>query len=311
MLCRGNLHAILCNPVYIGMIRHKGVVHNGQHKAIIDTDAFDQVQQLMQQQSDRSRRRGQRKDSTNSVQPSPLIGKLFDETGDRLTPSHSNKKGVRHRYYASHRLIAKKATTNSSKVRDGWRLPAAKLETAIGYLIARHLNSSNFRSNIIAGHDAVAAERMIESLRRLANDVQTTPQLAASLIASVNIKPGEIRIVLIAEELEKQLNDERRGEQLNIQPNSIAPEYPIPNITAPFQLRKRGQESKIIIGNETAEPERDTILIRILQRHMNGITKLNRDELLIKLQIRKTPVQQPFATISILRSWHRILFVRY
>ncbi len=44
LLSRGNLHAILCNPVYIGMIRHKSVVHNGMHKAIIDTDSFDQVQ---------------------------------------------------------------------------------------------------------------------------------------------------------------------------------------------------------------------------------------------------------------------------
>ena len=247
LLSRGNLHAILCNPVYIGMIRHKGLVHNGLHKAIIDTNAFDQVQQLMQQQSGKERGR------TNSGHSSPLIGKLFDETGDRLTPSHSNKKGVRHRYYVSHRLIAKKATANSSKARDGWRLPAKPLERAIANLITQHLDSPKFRSSIITGLDAVAAERMMGNLQKLSIDVQSTSQLAASLFTSVNIKPGEIRIVLIGEEL---------GKHLNIQSPSGDPDNPIFTITAPFQLRKRGQESKLIIGDETTEPERDKVLIR-------------------------------------------------
>lgn len=31
---------------------------------------------------------------------------MFDGTGDRLTPSHANKKGRRYRYYVSNRLIA-------------------------------------------------------------------------------------------------------------------------------------------------------------------------------------------------------------
>ena len=43
LICRGNLHAMLFNPVYAGMVRHKTVVHEGQRKAIIAPETFDQV----------------------------------------------------------------------------------------------------------------------------------------------------------------------------------------------------------------------------------------------------------------------------
>ncbi len=36
---------------------------------------------------------------------SPLVGKLFDETGERLTPSHAVKGNRRYRYYVSSSLL--------------------------------------------------------------------------------------------------------------------------------------------------------------------------------------------------------------
>ena len=40
---------------------------------------------------------------------SPLIGKLFDEAGHRLTPSHATKAGRRYRYYVSRPLVTETA----------------------------------------------------------------------------------------------------------------------------------------------------------------------------------------------------------
>ena len=97
---RGHLHHILSNPVYAGRIRHKGQVYDGQHPAIIDPKTWDKVQELLQ--SGAAISRGTRKKAITS----PLAGKLFDETGDRLTPSHSRKNGKRLRYYVSRRVIA-------------------------------------------------------------------------------------------------------------------------------------------------------------------------------------------------------------
>jgi len=43
-----SLHALLCNPVYIGMVRHKTEVYPGEHEAIVEKALFEQVQNLMQ-----------------------------------------------------------------------------------------------------------------------------------------------------------------------------------------------------------------------------------------------------------------------
>ena len=48
---RGTLYKILSNPIYIGQIRHKGTCHDGQHKAIIDQELWEQVQQHMTSKS--------------------------------------------------------------------------------------------------------------------------------------------------------------------------------------------------------------------------------------------------------------------
>ena len=49
-----------------------------------------------------------------------LTGKLFDETGDRLSPTSANSNGKRHRYYVSRRLLRTGDRSNG-----GWRPPCA------------------------------------------------------------------------------------------------------------------------------------------------------------------------------------------
>ncbi|WP_424944147.1 hypothetical protein [Aliiroseovarius crassostreae] len=71
--------------------------------------------------------RGSRQKATRS----PLEGKLFDETGDRLTPSHSRKNGKRLRYYISRRLIKDRSRKHS----DAWRLPAEQVESLLAELV--------------------------------------------------------------------------------------------------------------------------------------------------------------------------------
>ena len=43
-----------------------------------------------------------------SRSPSFLCGLLFDDRGNRMSPSHANKKGVRYRYYVSQALLQKR-----------------------------------------------------------------------------------------------------------------------------------------------------------------------------------------------------------
>ena len=44
---RGQLYAILSNPIYIGMIRHKDTVYQGQHPAIVDRELWDDVRDML------------------------------------------------------------------------------------------------------------------------------------------------------------------------------------------------------------------------------------------------------------------------
>jgi hypothetical protein len=95
---RGALYTLLRNPIYVGEIRHKGVCHPGQHVPIVDRAMWDRVAQLLREHSTGC---GARSSSTKS---GVLIGKLFDESGEGLTPSHAVKGDRRYRYYVSRSL---------------------------------------------------------------------------------------------------------------------------------------------------------------------------------------------------------------
>lgn len=86
----------------------------------IDADAFAKVQALLAAQA--SAPRG----STAKRDAHLLSGLLFDDTGDRMSPTHANKKGKRYRYYVSRRIIGGKAADA-----EGWRMPARELEGAV------------------------------------------------------------------------------------------------------------------------------------------------------------------------------------
>lgn len=91
----GNLYKILSNKVYLGKIVHKDKVFDGQHEAIISEELFERVQELLKSNA------VIRKHAINAKEGSLLTGLLFDDKGNRMIPSHSNKSGRRYRYYVS------------------------------------------------------------------------------------------------------------------------------------------------------------------------------------------------------------------
>jgi site-specific DNA recombinase len=55
----------------------------------------------------------------------PLTGRLFDDRGNRMSPTHANKRGVRYRYYVSHAILQNRKTKAGSVA----RIPAPEIET--------------------------------------------------------------------------------------------------------------------------------------------------------------------------------------
>jgi site-specific DNA recombinase len=65
------------------------------------------------------------------------MGRIFDDLGNRMTPSHSRKEGMRHRYYVSSALIQGRPETAGSVA----RVPAVKIEAAIVGAVRAHIGS--------------------------------------------------------------------------------------------------------------------------------------------------------------------------
>jgi len=235
---RGHIHHILTNPVYAGRIRHRDQVHDGQHDPIIPPDQWDSVQLRLQGVASRIRMR------KTPRRVSLLCGKIFDETGDRLTPSHSRtKKGTRLRYYVSHRLIARSGEKNL----DGWRLPADQLEAQIGDLARRHLASPTFAGRLCPQSDASEIARVINNLTDLTSEPDRKKTL--SFMERIEIAPGKVMLKLDPKAVAVALDiavDAMNSNALQLE--------------APFQLRKRGVETKIILAETTVG--KDEALIR-------------------------------------------------
>jgi hypothetical protein len=61
--------------------------------------------------------------------PASLMGRIFDDRGNRMTPSHSNKDGVRYRYYVSHTFLQrreKEAGRVTRVQRSSWRSSSSR-----------------------------------------------------------------------------------------------------------------------------------------------------------------------------------------
>ncbi len=93
-LTNGPLAYILKNRLYLGELNHGGSSYPGDHEAIIPVDLFEAVQQKLAANLNRRDTRRSRSDAL-------LFGKIFDDRGNKRSPSHALKKGVRYHYYVS------------------------------------------------------------------------------------------------------------------------------------------------------------------------------------------------------------------
>jgi DNA invertase Pin-like site-specific DNA recombinase len=125
---RGSLAAFLRNRFYIGEVRYKGEVFPGEQPPLLDRALFEAVQTQLDQQRTNHAKARQKSQSL-------LTGRIFDARGNRMTPSHAVKNGVRYRYYISSVLIqgqADKAATLN-------RVPADEIEALIVSALRKHL----------------------------------------------------------------------------------------------------------------------------------------------------------------------------
>jgi site-specific DNA recombinase len=117
---RGPLAYLLRNRFYIGEVVFKGEICPGEQPPILDRDLFEAVQRRLAEQNNGYR-------SARAGSEALLKGRIFDDRGNRMTPSHSRKSGTRHRYYVSSALIQGQPETAGSVA----RVPATKVEDVV------------------------------------------------------------------------------------------------------------------------------------------------------------------------------------
>jgi site-specific DNA recombinase len=127
---RGGLYKLLKNEVYIGRIAHREESYVGQQPAIIEPEMWARVSALLANNNQGQRTRGRK------VASSTLVGILFDEQGNRYTPTHAVNNGKRYRYYTSQAAIQKRG--NAAQL---VRLPASQIEQLVCARIQGFLRS--------------------------------------------------------------------------------------------------------------------------------------------------------------------------
>ena len=176
---RGSLAAFLRNRFYIGEVRYKGEVFPGEQTAILDRALFEAVQSRLDRQRTNHAKARQKSQSL-------LMGRIFDARGNRMTPSHSVKNGVRYRYYISAALIQ----GQPDKAAKLNRVPATEIEKLILSAVRKHLAGKP--------HNTVETERP---------DLLNNKELISAHVARVDVKRDHLAVHLSVKP------DQRSGER--------------------------------------------------------------------------------------------------
>src|SRR5262245_25204626 len=128
---RGPLAHLLRNRFYIGEVSFKGEVLPGEQPAIVDRELFEAVQAKLKEQVNSHQTARMKSEAL-------LTGRIFDDRGSRMSPSHARKHGIKYRYYLSSALLQGRPERAGS-VR---RVPAAEIEALVVAAVREHLKLS-------------------------------------------------------------------------------------------------------------------------------------------------------------------------
>jgi len=256
-LARGALYLMLGNRIYRGMIVHKGEAYPGLHDAIIGEQLWNEVQEIL------SENRVERTVRSKAAAPSLLVGLVYDASGERMSPTHVNKKGTRYRYYVSQSLI-KGGRPSASEA--ACRIPAADFETIVEEQICAMLLDEVFIHEIAGDATVTQRKILIEQAESLAmrweklsagNRRAILKILLDRIIIHAKSIDIKIRINAIAEIVKPNLGVLRLPKNL---------EGPIKKLSIATHLKRTGMETKLLIQGSRGprKNKTDRSLLRLI-----------------------------------------------
>lgn len=272
-LARGALYRVLSNRLYRGEIVHKGTSYPGQQEAIVDQDLWEKVQHRLQAN------RVNRTLGVDARHPSLLAGLLFDEHGNRMTPTHAMKNGTRYRYYVSRPLTTGPRDTASA----GQRLPAGEIEQLVVNRLRAALADEAMLLEVIQ-EQAVGIHDQQQLLQRASSisrdwGTRAAPNeraLLCALIARIEVRQNRVDIHLLPARLVEVL----RNEPQDLSPASTYLEEPPRILSVTAELQRSGMGQKLIIEGRDANGQKtrpDASLVKLLIKAHDLNRKLIRD----------------------------------
>jgi len=205
---KGPLAALLQNPIYIGKVRHRDQIYDGQHEAIIELELFAKVQAIL------DANRQDRRLGRNAKSPSLLTSMLFDPDGRLMSPSHANKGTRRYRYYQTRLGPGEKELV--------WRLPAGEIERLVITSVVDHLRKQH------PDQDAFpSARELADALADQRDVAERLPQLPTA----------EQRGALMALEV-----------RIDLQEDAVVISIGTDKITLSSKLVRRGNDVRLVIA---------------------------------------------------------------
>ena len=172
---RGPLVHLLRNRFYVGEVFFKGDILKGEQPAIVDRALFDAVQAKLDEQNNSHK-------TTRMKSEALLTGRIFDDRGNRMSPSHARKNGIKYRYYLSSALLDGRPTKAGSTP----RVPAVEIETLVVKSICEHLKleEPNDDAGIIKAHVVrveIQADQLVVQLASTQKSKRGRPSAGNSL----------------------------------------------------------------------------------------------------------------------------------
>ncbi len=239
---KGQLYHLLANKIYIGKITHKDKVYEGEHEAIICDEIFEKVQKLLYE--NKVDKICGVKCSSNSL----LASLIYDDLGNRMTPSHSNNHGRRYRYYISTALKNNKETGSISKI------PAGEVEKFIIETTKEFLKDREQIQNIVSEYKISKQNKLIYTAQNIKD--YSEPKFVRAIVHKIVISKNSIEITLNENSLINVLNTLSNNQKFvipdkNKKFNSIT-------ITKKIKITQPSRNDNILILNakeyDTPEP---------------------------------------------------------
>ena len=128
----GALYYLLQNRLYLGEIVHNGVCYAGDHEAIVSTELYDAVSDLL------AARRRKRREQPTRAATCHLAGLVYDALGEPMGTSFSYGRGGRlYRYYVSGSLDPNRDSQGRRPIRVSAGAVETMVQRSLGRLLER------------------------------------------------------------------------------------------------------------------------------------------------------------------------------